>query len=145
MRLHLGGFFWGDRSLSNTLFRRDAGALAAYLVDAETSEAHPKLSEAQRLHDLAIAEDNIIGELMDVEAEIGLPSGLDPEATGAEVRERYTALWAEVAPVDTFAQHERFRIDERLRRSAGLILLCVQPRQRVQTPAMVARLDDVRV
>jgi len=93
VRLHLGGFFWGDRSLSNTLFRRDAGALAAYLVDAETSEAHPKLSEAQRLHDLAIAEDNIIGELMDVEAEIGLPSGLDPEATGAEVRERYTALW----------------------------------------------------
>ena len=27
VRLHLGGFFWGDCSLSNTLFRRDAGAL----------------------------------------------------------------------------------------------------------------------
>ena len=37
VRLHLGGFFWGD-CLSNTLFRRDAGALAAYLVDAETGE-----------------------------------------------------------------------------------------------------------
>ena len=42
VRLHLGGFFWGDCSLSNTLFRRDAGALAAaYLVDAETGELHP--------------------------------------------------------------------------------------------------------
>ena len=36
VRLHLEGFFWGDVSLSNTLFRRDAGAFAAYLVDAET-------------------------------------------------------------------------------------------------------------
>src|SRR3954470_24117188 len=38
VRLHLAGVFWGDCSLSNTLFRLDAGALAAYLVDAETSE-----------------------------------------------------------------------------------------------------------
>ncbi|HQE46160.1 MAG TPA: lipopolysaccharide kinase InaA family protein, partial [Rhodoglobus sp.] len=36
VRLHIIGFFWGDVSLSNTLFRRDAGAFAAYLVDAET-------------------------------------------------------------------------------------------------------------
>ena len=28
VRLHLAGFFWGDCSLSNALFRRDAGALA---------------------------------------------------------------------------------------------------------------------
>ena len=40
-RLHLAGFFWGDCSLNNTLFRRDAGMLAAYLVDAETGERHP--------------------------------------------------------------------------------------------------------
>ena len=33
-RLHLSGFFWGDCSLSNTLFRYDAGTLGAYLVDA---------------------------------------------------------------------------------------------------------------
>src|SRR5690606_31835866 len=31
VRLHIVGFFWGDVSLSNTLFRRDAGAFAAYL------------------------------------------------------------------------------------------------------------------
>lgn len=34
VQLHLAGTFWGDCSLSNTLFRRDAGALQAYLVDA---------------------------------------------------------------------------------------------------------------
>ena len=39
-RVHLAGFFWGDCSLSNTLFRRDVGALAAWLVDAETGELH---------------------------------------------------------------------------------------------------------
>ncbi|MFY9714312.1 MAG: lipopolysaccharide kinase InaA family protein, partial [Microbacterium sp.] len=40
VRLHNVGFYWGDVSLSNTLFRRDAGAFAAYLVDAETGELH---------------------------------------------------------------------------------------------------------
>jgi hypothetical protein len=34
VRLHLAGVYWGDCSLSNTLFRRDAGELQAYLVDA---------------------------------------------------------------------------------------------------------------
>ena len=38
VRLHLSGFFWGDVSLSNVLFRRSAGEFAAYLVDAETGE-----------------------------------------------------------------------------------------------------------
>ena len=42
VRLHLSGFFWGDCSLSNTLFRHDAGTLEAYLVDAETSEQSPQ-------------------------------------------------------------------------------------------------------
>ena len=44
VRLHLAGVFWGDCSLSNTLFRPDAGALTAYLVDAETVERHPTLT-----------------------------------------------------------------------------------------------------
>ena len=44
-RMHLIGFMWGDVSLSNTLFRRDAGAFAAYLVDAETGELHEQLTE----------------------------------------------------------------------------------------------------
>ena len=55
VRLHLAGFFWGDCSLSNALFRRDAGALSAYFVDAETGELHERLSDGQRSHDLDIA------------------------------------------------------------------------------------------
>ena len=69
-RAHLAGFFWGDCSLSNTLFRRDAGALAAWLVDAETGELHDRLSDGQRDHDLTIAEMNVAGELLDIMAAV---------------------------------------------------------------------------
>lgn len=66
VRLHLLGFFWGDVSLSNTLFRRDAGEFAAYLVDAETGEIEDNLSERKRSYDIDVARTNIIGELMDL-------------------------------------------------------------------------------
>ncbi len=115
-RLHLRGFFWGDCSLSNTLFRRDAGALSAYLVDAETGELHDRLSDGQRGYDLQIAETNIIGELLDVDDEVGLPPGLDPEKTAADVVARYEQLWHELTRDETFAADERFRLDERLER-----------------------------
>jgi tRNA A-37 threonylcarbamoyl transferase component Bud32 len=59
VRLHLSGFFWGDCSLSNTLFRRDAHKLAAYVVDVETGELHETLSDGQRMLDLELAEQNI--------------------------------------------------------------------------------------
>src|SRR5918996_2681112 len=68
VRLHLAGFYWGDCSLSNTLFRRDAGAFAAYLVDAETGNLYPKLSEGQRLEDIEILRLNIFGECLDLQA-----------------------------------------------------------------------------
>jgi tRNA A-37 threonylcarbamoyl transferase component Bud32 len=117
VRLHLAGFFWGDCSLSNTLFRRDAGGLSAYLVDAETGERHPQLSDGQREHDLLLAEENIVGEILDVAAEHGgVPSGIDPIETAAEGRRRYEALWAELTRDDVLAPDELFRIEERLRR-----------------------------
>jgi Domain of unknown function (DUF4032)/Lipopolysaccharide kinase (Kdo/WaaP) family len=116
VRLHLGGFFWGDASLSNILFRRDAGALAAYLVDAETGELHPSLSEGQRDHDLLIAEENVAGELADVEAELGREGELEPEETAAELVDRYSSLWDELTREESFGDDTRFRIDERLRR-----------------------------
>jgi Domain of unknown function (DUF4032)/Lipopolysaccharide kinase (Kdo/WaaP) family len=115
-RLHLRGFFWGDCSLSNALFRRDAGALSAYLVDAETGEQHVELSDGQRGYDLDIAQMNIIGELLDIDAELGLPAGLDPEETAEEIIRRYQALWHELTRVETFGTDERYKLDERLHR-----------------------------
>jgi len=108
VRLHLVGFFWGDCSLSNTLFRRDAGGLSAYLVDAETGELHPSLTDGQREHDLLLAEENVAGELMDL--------GFEPLPMAAELRARYEDLWAELTREEVFRDDERYRIDERLRR-----------------------------
>ena len=116
VRLHLGGFFWGDCSLSNTLFRRDAGALAAYLVDAETGEMHATLSDGQRRHDLLIAEENVAGELADVEAQLGREGELHPEETAAELVARYESLWDELMREEVFGDDTRYKIDERLHR-----------------------------
>ncbi len=115
VRLHLVGFFWGDCSLSNALFRRDAGALAAYLVDAETGELHGELTEGQRAHELEIARTNIAGELFDVRAAYGVED-LDPVAVAEEVEPRYRGLWSELVREDVFSPDERYLIDERLRR-----------------------------
>jgi hypothetical protein len=117
VRLHLGGFFWGDCSLSNTLFRRDAGALTAYVVDTETSELHPELSTGQRGHDLAIMEENVAGELLDIDAETAdEESDIDPLEAAAELRARYDRLWEELTAEEVFGLDERHRIEERLRR-----------------------------
>lgn len=115
VQLHLTNFFWGDCSLSNTLFRRDAGALAAYLVDVETGELQPTLSDRRRLHDLDIATENVAGELFDVGADVG-PIALDPIETAEGLRDCYLNLWEELTHEDVIAPNERFRIEERIRR-----------------------------
>ena len=66
--LHRGGVFWGDCSLANTLFRRDGDRIQAFLVDAETSEVHPELSDGQRAYDLEILVENVGFGLADVAA-----------------------------------------------------------------------------
>lgn len=119
-RLHLAGFFWGDVSLSNTLFRRDAGAFSAYLVDAETGELHDSLSTGQREHDLDLAQVNIAGELMDLAAAGLLPEQLDPIAVSHEIIERYRGLWQELTEDEWFEAGERWRVDERIRRLNSL-------------------------
>jgi uncharacterized protein DUF4032 len=116
VRLHLSGFFWGDCSLSNALFRRDAGALSAYLVDAETGEMHEKLSDGQRLHDVEIAEENLVGELYDLAAELERDVVDDPGAFAEDVRVRYERLWAELTREEVFAAGEGQHLEERLRR-----------------------------
>src|SRR5215211_3105048 len=116
VRLHLAGFYWGDCSLSNILVRRDAGELAAYLVDAETSERQPSLSEGQRAYDLEIAEQNVFGELLDLETALGPDESRDPVDVSAQVREHYERLWEELTAEEAFTPGERHRLDERLRR-----------------------------
>ena len=116
VRVHLEGFWWGDVSLSNTLFRRDAGAFAAYLVDAETGELHPRLSDGQRAHDLEIAQVNIAGELMDLEAGGYLQEATDPFEISASIVERYHSLWDELTATERFEVGDRWRVDERIRR-----------------------------
>ena len=116
VRIHAAGFYWGDCSLSNTLFRRDAGALVAHLVDLETGERHDELSDGLRTHDLQIAEDNIAGELMDLESELGDKSLGDPEEVAADVRRRYERLWTELTAEEEFEVTDPSRLAERLRR-----------------------------
>jgi nitrogen fixation-related uncharacterized protein len=116
VRLHLLGFFWGDVSLSNTLFRRDAGAFTAYLVDAETGELHPPLSDHRRSYDLDLARTNIIGELMDLQAGEIAPAEVDTIAVGDQIVERYETLWAELTRRESFSAGELWRVEERMNR-----------------------------
>ena len=114
VRLHLVGFYWGDVSLSNTLFRRDAGEFAAYLVDVETGSLHEKLSDGQRHYDLDLARTNIIGELMVLQAGDLFDPEADPVEVGDELLVRYDELW------DALTSRERFSADERWRVSARI-------------------------
>jgi hypothetical protein len=117
VRLHLSGFFWGDCSLSNTLFRHDAGTLEAYLVDAETSEQHPALSDGQREYDIELAIERIAGELLDLQAGRRLQDDLDPFEIAEELGQRYQALWQELTREEILRpEDQRRRIAERLHR-----------------------------
>jgi len=114
VQLHLNGFSWGDCSLSNTLFRRDAGAFAAYLVDAETGDVHKQLSDGQRSYDIDLAVTNVTGEFMDLSAAELLHQSIDPYTTGEEVKTRYNRLWNLVTDPVMMKSSERFKLDERI-------------------------------
>src|SRR3954467_11902377 len=121
VRLHIIGFFWGDVSLSNTLFRRDAGAFAAYLVDAETGRLYPDgLSRGQRENDLEIARVNIAGELMDLAAGGHVEEDVDPLTTSERIVSQYHMLWNELTGREEFSNNERWRINERVDRLNAL-------------------------
>lgn len=117
VRLHLAGFFWGDVSLSNTLFRRDAGKFAAYLVDAETGQLYDgRLSNGQRENDLEIARVNIAGELMDLIASGKAATDVDPQLVSQRIVDKYRELWKELTAVEVFSSDERWRISRRVER-----------------------------
>ena len=116
VRLHLIGFFWGDVSLSNTLFRRDAGKFAAYLVDAETGQLYDsRLSNGQRENDLEIARVNIAGELMDLLAS-GKASEIDPNQISQRIVDKYHELWKELTATEVFDVSEKWRISRRVQK-----------------------------
>jgi Domain of unknown function (DUF4032)/Lipopolysaccharide kinase (Kdo/WaaP) family len=117
VRLHLVGFFWGDVSLSNTLFRRDAGKFAAYLVDAETGQLYDsRLSNGQRENDLEIARVNIAGELMDLIASGKAASEIDANQISQRIVDKYHELWKELTATEVFDLSERWRISRRVQR-----------------------------
>lgn len=116
VRLHIAGFFWGDVSLSNTLFRRDAGAFAAYLVDAETGRLYPSLTDGQREHDLEIAHINIAGELMDIQAGGRLDDAVDPVETSDRIMDAYRTLWRELNDPELLNENELWKINQRVDR-----------------------------
>jgi uncharacterized protein DUF4032/lipopolysaccharide kinase (Kdo/WaaP) family protein len=117
VRLHLAGVFWGDCSLSNTLFRLDAGTFAAYLVNAETAERHRELSPGQRTYDVDLARERVGAELLDLQYGGLLPANIDPIEVADSLPPRYEALWDEVNREEVFALDEqRYRVADRLQR-----------------------------
>jgi hypothetical protein len=115
--LHRGGVYWGDCSLANTLFRRDGDTIQAYLVDAETSEVHPSLSDGQRRFDLDILVENVAFGLADLAAYQGREDDIDAAIGAAEsVRARYEAVWGELYDQPELIPGDRQAIRARLRR-----------------------------
>lgn len=115
--LHLAGVYWGDCSLANTLFRRSGDKIQAYLVDAETSEVHPKLSNGQRAADLEVLVENVAFGLADLALMQGRRDELDDAAEAAHsVRRRYEALWTELTDEPLLRIADRHEIRARIRR-----------------------------
>ena len=116
VELHLAGCYWGDCSLSNVLYRYDAGAIEAIMIDAETSEVHPELSDGQRLMDLETMKVNVAGEMLDVAAMTGSDIDDADVRLGEDVASRYEALWDELTRELVFSRDESYLIRDRISR-----------------------------
>jgi hypothetical protein len=115
--LHRAGVYWGDCSLANTLFRRDGDKIQAFLVDAETSEIHPTLSDGQRTYDLEILVENVAFGLADLGAMQGRDDAADDAVEAAEsVRTRYAAVWDELQVEPILSPDDRHAVRSRIRR-----------------------------
>ena len=115
VRLHLLGFWWGDCSLSNTLFRRDAEGFAAYLVDAETGEFQKKLSDGQREHDLELARFNVAAELEDLKIAGVLFPAMDPIRASESVITRYRKIWKSLSEPQILPAGDRHAVERAMR------------------------------
>jgi Domain of unknown function (DUF4032)/Lipopolysaccharide kinase (Kdo/WaaP) family len=116
VRLHLADFYWGDVSLSNVLFRRNAGGFAAYLVDAETGELRPSLSRQMREYDVQVGCENVFAELLDLQAGGAIGTEVQAHEIIALIQKRYDELWDELTEVEEFDADEMWRIEQRIER-----------------------------
>ncbi len=116
VELHLLGCFWGDCSLSNVLYRYDAGAIEVTMVDAETASMYGALSEGQRREDLEIMVVNVAGGMADIAAEQGVDLDDADLYLGEDIARRYEGLWAEVASQVVIPRNEQYRVTERIAR-----------------------------
>ena len=116
--LHRSGVFWGDCSLANTLFSRDGQRLQAWLVDAETSEIHPQLTDGQRRTDLGILVENVAGGLLDLAIMLDRPEEVHDQLLeeAAGVAARYDALWELLHERPEISFADRLEIQGRVRR-----------------------------
>ena len=117
VELHRNGVFWGDCSLANTLFSRDGQVLQAWLVDAETSEIHSRLSDGQRRYDLDIMVENVAGGLLDLAVRMDRDEDTFPELfeQAQSVARRYRALWDVLHTESDFARDDRYAVEGRIR------------------------------
>ncbi len=115
VRMHLLGFWWGDCSLSNTLFRRDANDFAAYLVDAETGEFHKTLSDGQREHDLELTRFNVAAELEDLAVAGVLSKEINPVRASDGVIRRYRRLWKMLKEPQILDSSDRQAVERAMR------------------------------
>ena len=116
VELHLLGCHWGDCSLSNVLYRYDAGAVDMTMVDAETARLYPALSDGQREDDLQLMVENVAGGMADLAAEHGIDLDLADLFLGEDIAARYRALWREVTGEPVVGRDEQYRITEHIRR-----------------------------
>jgi hypothetical protein len=122
--LHRSGVFWGDCSLANTLFRRDGDRIQAYLVDAETSQVFPSLSDGQRTYDLEILVENVAFGLADLGAMQGWSGdgdsrdddGGDAIDAAEHVRDRYLGIWETIHDEPVLHPDDRQAIRNRVRK-----------------------------
>jgi uncharacterized protein DUF4032/lipopolysaccharide kinase (Kdo/WaaP) family protein len=121
--LHRSGVYWGDCSLANTLFRRDGDRIEAYLVDAETSEVFPSLSDGQRAYDLEILVENVafgLADLAAMQAGWGDVVAGDPAEdaihAAEHVRDRYATIWTLIHDEPELHPDDRQAIRNRVRR-----------------------------
>ncbi|MCP4965510.1 MAG: DUF4032 domain-containing protein [bacterium] len=116
VELHLAGCFWGDCSLSNVLYRYDAGAVEALMIDAETVELREELSAGQRYDDLQIMETNVAGGMADIAVSQGEDIDEADLSLGSDIIQRYEALWKELMVDPVVGADERYLIRARIHR-----------------------------